>query len=48
MVPDQNSVESQEHSFHIGRCPDSLSRHLAHAPHPELTAPWPSGATERA
>ena len=38
VVPDQNSVESQKHCLHMGRCPGLLSHRLAHAPHPELTA----------
>lgn len=37
----------QEHSLPIGSCPDVISHHLAYAPHSELTAPWPAGATER-
>lgn len=45
-MPDQNSMESQKHCLHIGRCPGLLSHCLAHAPHPELNALWPAGAVE--
>ena len=45
-MPDQNSVESQKHCLHMGRCPGLLSHRLAHAPHPELTALRPAGAVE--
>ena len=45
-MPDQNSVESQKHCLHMGRCPGLLSHRLALAPHPELTALWPAGAVE--